>query len=63
MCGSAPLAVGMLITSDFVVINMPKTGSTFLRTVLAEIYRASRPQAEFRELMLPHLEDGTTDPA
>lgn len=46
----------MLITSDFVVINMPKTGSTFLRTVLANIYRASRPQAEFRELLLPHLE-------
>ena len=46
----------MLITSDFVVINMPKTGSTFLRTVLTNIYRGSRPQAEFRELMLPHLE-------
>ncbi len=46
----------MLITPDFVVINMPKTGSTFLRTVLTDIYRRSRPAAEFRELMLPHLE-------
>lgn len=50
------LGAGMLITSDFVVINMPKTGSTFMRAVLKDIYRASRPRSELQELMLPHRE-------
>ena len=28
----------MIITKDFVVINYPKTGSTFVRTVIKKLY-------------------------
>lgn len=49
----------MLICENFVVLNMPKTGSTFVRTVVKEIYRqrAERTPGAFQpeELILPNL--------
>lgn len=29
----------MLITDDFVLLNSPKTGSTYARTVIKEVYK------------------------
>ena len=47
----------MLITPDFVLLNMPKTGSTFARTVLKAIHIARAQQrnaaSELIELILP----------
>jgi hypothetical protein len=48
----------MLITEQFVVLNMPKTGSTFVRTVISEIYRQrvkSGRSALLEELILPNI--------
>lgn len=60
----------MIITEDFVVLNLPKTGSTFVRTMLKTIYRRRmerRPMVKkgmhflrierkplFKELLLPN---------
>jgi hypothetical protein len=47
----------MLITSRFVVLNLPKTGSSFVRVVLKRIYRRRRwllrSDTFLRELLLP----------
>lgn len=59
----------MLICKEFVVLNMPKTGSTFVRTVIMEIYRRRAERAKScgntpkgdlldeppRELILPNI--------
>jgi len=61
----------MIITDDFVVLNLPKTGSTFVRTVLKKIHRARldkrsvgarvlqavhlRERPFFAELMVPNI--------
>jgi hypothetical protein len=55
----------MIITDQFVVLNNPKTGSSFVREVLKELYRRearsegearlSRPHGAFEELMLPNI--------
>jgi len=61
----------MIITDDFVVLNLPKTGSTFVRTVLKKVHQARlerRPISErlaqglglrkrpfFQELMLANI--------
>lgn len=48
----------MLITDKFVVLNMPKTGSTFVRTVIKDIYRQRAERGgrdEFAELILPNI--------
>jgi hypothetical protein len=47
----------MLITSKFIVLNLPKTGSSFVRSVLKRIYRRRRwrlgSDAFIKELLLP----------
>ena len=49
----------MLICDKFVVLNMPKTGSTFVRTIIAEIDRkrdlnSDLDRPSFQELMMPN---------
>lgn len=50
--------VRVLITSSFVLLNFPKTGSSFVRSVLKAIYRRRRWTCHadrfLREVMLPH---------
>lgn len=45
----------MLITNHFILINLPKTGSTFARQVISDLYRAKRREYGFarRFLRLP----------
>ena len=61
----------MIITDDFVVLNLPKTGSTFVRTVLRKVHQARLEQRSlgvrvvqglgirrrpfFEELMVPNI--------
>jgi hypothetical protein len=65
-----PLQAAVIITTTFVMLNNPKTGSSFARTVLKEIHtrrtkaawwkrlsaRAAGRQALMRELLLPDME-------
>lgn len=58
----------MLITDSFVIINYPKTGTTFVRKVLHEMHAARMKRnngddrASLKELMLPKLY-GNYDPS
>lgn len=49
----------MLVTSQFVVLNLPKTGSSFVREVLKAIYKRRRwrwgADRMLKEYMLPRL--------
>ena len=52
----------MILTNDFVVINYPKTGSTYMRECIKRIYeepslknRLLRKKKVFKELLLPKL--------
>jgi hypothetical protein len=46
----------MLITSDFVILNVPKSGSSFVRQVIKEIYRRRRATAaNQRRRLVEHL--------
>lgn len=59
----------MIICDDFIVLNFPKTGSTFVRDMVKEIYRRRRPgvlakivllalrkELPYKELMLPNYQ-------
>lgn len=52
----------MLVTSQFVVLNLPKTGSSFVREVLKAIYNKRRwkwgADRMLKEFMLPRLGGG-----
>jgi hypothetical protein len=44
----------MIVTRDFVLINLPKTGTTFVRTVLKEYFKNNLfKNYKFKELLLP----------
>jgi hypothetical protein len=61
----------MLITDDFVMLNFPKTGSTFAREAIKQIYTTKESKTrtllsnfgicrpEIIELLLPHIDDDT----
>jgi hypothetical protein len=44
----------MLITSEYVMLNFPRTGSSFTRKMLKLLY-ATRPEGSLREELLPNL--------
>lgn len=67
----------MLISKDFIVINNPKTGSSFVRECLKEIFKQKREQypwlkkksidlgllqPELKELMMPTVEPSNIPP-
>jgi len=43
----------MIVTDDFVFLNYPRTGSTFVREALRDVY-AKHPERRFEELVLPN---------
>ena len=64
----------MIITDDFVALNLPKTGSTYLRSAVRRAHRERLgllryvafklgliTKPDFRELLLPHIDD-TSNP-
>ncbi len=52
----------MIITEDFIVINNPKTGSTFVRTVLKEIYNKRTENNNIKEFIFPNIRMPNREP-